>query len=264
MHEMGHILMNANEHYPAYNCTSIMGHSSGELAGNTGMCGSGSPSETLRTVQDHDRQDYLDIYGVKDAPDATYVQMSGATALVHYFEGSYLGGNGKTLHQELYNWIDRSTSGVDGTYNSYKSPGRKVSNSDDGTPVSDTYSEVPGSGSEWCMKRRGLAGGITSSQANYWGPLSRAYCVRQSSNGAGVFVASNRNNYVAFRVWNFSGAQINNVALLLDDNVTHVCDLPNLANNASAACFWWPGSSSGFVRLWYNWTEHGSIGYDSR
>jgi hypothetical protein len=99
------------------------------------------------------------------------------------------------------------------------------------------------------MKRRGRAGGITSAQPNYWGPYSRAYCIRQSYNGTGVFVASNHNDYVAFRVWNFSGAQINNVALLLNDNVTHVCDLPNLANGGSAVCFWFPGSSSGFVRL---------------
>jgi hypothetical protein len=198
----------------------------------------------------------------KDPPDAAYVQMSGAGTLAHYIEGSWLGGNGKTLHQELYNWIDRSTAGLGGTYSSYQSPGRKVANADDGTPEYDVYNDVPGSGSEWCMKRRGRAGGIASSQPNYWGPLSHAYCIRQSYTGTGVFVASNRNNYVAFRVWNYSGAQINNVALLLGDNVTHICDLPNLANNGSAACFWYPGGGSGFVRLWYNWTEHGPIGYD--
>jgi hypothetical protein len=71
MHEMGHVLLNAGEHYPTYDCTSIMGHSSGELAGGAGMCGGGTPAETLIGVQDHDRQDYLDIYGVKDTPDAT-------------------------------------------------------------------------------------------------------------------------------------------------------------------------------------------------
>ena len=65
-------------------------------------------------------------------------------------------------------------------------------------------------------------------------------------------------------MWNFSGAQINNVALLLNDNVKHVCDLPNLADGSSAVCFYWPGAGSGFVRLWYNWTEHGPIDYDVR
>jgi hypothetical protein len=261
MHEMGHVLMNAAEHYPDYDCTSIMGHSSGEAAGPAGMCGTGTPTETLIAVQPHDRQDYLDIYGVKDDPDAVYVQMLGANTLVHYFEGGWLGGNGHTIHEERYNWIDRSITGVDGTYSAYQSPGRKVATAEDGNPENDAYAEYPASGDEWCMKRSGRAGGITSSQPNFWGPKSHAYCIRQSYNGSGVFVASNRNDYVAFRVWNFSGAQINNVALLLNDNTTHVCDLPNIANNSSAACFWWPGSGSGFVKLWYNWTEHGPIGY---
>lgn len=264
MHEMGHVLMNAPELYPAYNCSSIMGHSSSESAGGAGMCGTGSVSETLITVQSHDRQDYLDVYGVKDAPDATYVQMLGSGTLVHYFEGSWFGGNGKTLHQERYNWIDRSTSGVGGAYSFYKSPGRKVAYADDGNPENDSYAEVPGSGAEWCMKRRGRAGGIASNQPNYWGPLSRAYCIRQSYGGSGVFVASNRNDYVLFQVWNYSGAQINNVALLLNDNVTRVCDLASIPNNTSTYCVWYPGNSAGFVRLWYNWSEHGPIGYDIR
>src|SRR3990172_5632127 len=101
--------------------------------------------------------------------------MLGSGTLVHYFEGSYYAenGDGRTVHQERYNWIDRSTSGVGGTYNSYQSPGRKVANVDDGNPENDAYAEVPGSGSEWCMKRRGRAGGITLAQPYYWGPLSR-------------------------------------------------------------------------------------------
>ena len=267
MHEMGHVLMHANEHYEGfggYNCTSIMGHSSIENEGSVGHCNTGVGSDVLVTIQNHDRTDYLDIYGVEDAPNATYVQMSGSGTLVHYFEGGYFGGNGKTLHQELYNWIDRSTSGVSGSYSSYQSPGRKVDDQDDTTPESDSYNAVPGSGNEWCFKRRGRAGGIGSSQPNYWGPFSKAYCIRQSYGGSGVFVASNRNDYVGFRVWNHSGAQINNVALLLDNGVTHVCDLPNLANGASAACLSSPSTGTGFVRLWYNWTEHGPIGYDAR
>lgn len=265
MHELGHVLMNTNEHYPTYNCTSIMGHSSIENAGNAGYCGTGTGVDIVRTVLQHDKDDFGNIYGVKDGPNAAYTQMSGSGTLVHYFEGSYFGGNGKTVHQELYNWIDRDPNGLFGNFVSYQSPGRQVDNSDNGTPHSDSYAEVPGSGQEWCFKRRGRAGALQSSHPNYWGPLSRAYCIARSGAGSGVFVASSRNDYVIFRVWNFSGAAINNVALLYDQSTVQVCSLGSIANNDSQYCFATGlGNSGGFLDLWYNWAEKDSIGYDSK
>ncbi len=222
MHELGHTLLNANEHYPAYDCTSIMGHSAIESSGSVGYCGSGVLPDILTTVQQHDIDDYASVYGIREAPDATYVQLFGSGTAVHYFEGGYLGGNGHTMHQEQYNWIDRSTTGVTGSYGNYTAGPRRTAYADDATPESDSFADVPGSGSEWCFKRRGRAGGVASNQPAYWGPYSHAYCLAQSSNGSGVYMASNRNNYAAFRVWNYSGATINNVALLLNDGVTHI------------------------------------------
>lgn len=86
----------------------------------------------------------------------------------------------------------------------------------------------------------------------------------QSYNGTRVFVASNRNDYVAFRIYNYSSSTINFVSLLLNDNSTHVCDFPDIPPNGSQVCFWYPGNSAGFVRLWYGFQEHGPIGYDAR
>jgi hypothetical protein len=116
LHELGHALLNANEHYPGtdneWNCTSLMGHSANEYAASGSYCTTGA---VLTIVQPHHLQDYRDAYGVKDAPNATYVQMLGSGWLVHYFEGGYLGGNGKTLHQELYNPPASPSVGTPGT-----------------------------------------------------------------------------------------------------------------------------------------------------
>jgi hypothetical protein len=121
MHEMGHVLFNANEHYPSYNCSSIMGHSSNEnsLIQGAGWCGQNNvvngnlPALVKTTVLGHDIVDYKDAFGQKDAPNATYVQMLGSGTLVHYFEGGYLGGSGRTVHQENSYVIDRSTTGYE-------------------------------------------------------------------------------------------------------------------------------------------------------
>jgi hypothetical protein len=145
MHEMGHVLYTANEHYPTYNCTSIMGH---------------CPSYT--TVSGHDIQDYKDAFGVEDAPNATYVQVLSGTQLRHFFEGGYLGGIGRTIHQERQYWVDRSTTGITGTYTTYKSVPRIINNTDDTTPNYVTYAEIPSQNGEWCLKIRGQAGGVES------------------------------------------------------------------------------------------------------
>ncbi len=252
MHEMGHVLLNANEHYPQYGCTSIMSHCATNI-----------------TVQQHDLDDFTNAYRMAEAPDAAYGQLTSSTNLRHFFEGSYWtagSGNGFTLHAESQYVMDRSTSGLGGAFGFYTSMPRIINNTDDGTPNSVDRSDVPSSGNEWCFKTRGESGAIPGTALYYhWGPQSRAYCLRQSYNGSGVFVVSSRNDYVTFRVWNYSSVSINNVALLLGDNVTHVCNLPDLAPNASTYCFWTgAGSGAGFVRLWYNLVEHGSIGYDIR
>lgn len=250
MHEMGHVLYNAGEHYnlPGYGCSgtpSIMNH-----------C-------LLTNVEADDVADYRSAYRIMDAPDATYVQMSGAGTLVHYFEGSYFGGNGRTLHQEQYSWIDRSTTGVSGSYLNYSGTVRQVSDVDDGVPISNSINDAPTGTQEWCFKRRGRAGGVVSSDPGYWGPYSRAYCIRRSGNG--VFIATNRNDYVVFRIWNYSGSTINFVSILLNDGTTHVCDLPDIPNGSSQYCFWTgAGASSGSVTLWYGWINRGTVGYDAR
>lgn len=90
MHEMGHVLYHANEHYPNDNCSSIMGHCT-----------------TYTTVSDHDKNDYRAAYRMKEAPNATYGRLTSSTNFRHYFEGGYLGGDGLTLHAERRYWIDR-------------------------------------------------------------------------------------------------------------------------------------------------------------
>ncbi len=260
MHEMGHALWTAAEHYnTGYNCQSIMGHCN---------------DPRIIDLQAHDIADYRSAYRIADAPDATYAQFtkSGSTIKTkHLFEGGYLGGNGRTLHAEQKYWFDRAIGSVTGTYDTYTSIPRIETNSDDTTPswfeIADLPSQGSGTSSEWCFKVRGEAGGVLTSDSGRFGPLSRAYCIanRGNGSGSGVFVASNRNDYVGFSVWNHSGAQINNVALLLNDGQTHICDLGSIANSASKWCVSTAlGAGSGFVVLWYNWANRGAIGYDAR
>lgn len=251
MHEMGHALYIAGEHYPgSYNCSSTMGHCNGAR---------------LTAVQSHDQDDFRSAFRMLDAPDAAYSQLTSSSNLRHFFEGGYFGGNGNTLHAEKLYWIDRATNGVTGSYQSYRSIARVVNNSDDTTPNYVTYG-VPSVNNEWCFKVRGETGGIADLGLTWhWGPFSRAYCVARSGAGSGVFVASNRNDYASFRIWNYSGAQINNVAILLAGSTTRICDFASIANNSSSsACFWYAGSPSGYLDVWYNWTKNDTIDYDAR
>lgn len=243
MHEMGHVLYHANDHYPAYNCTSIMGH-----------------CPTDYTVSGHDVQDYKDAFGVKDAPNATYGHIVTGTQIRHHWEGGYDGGDGLTIHQETKYWIDRAIGTVSGPYDTYKSVDRIASNSDDGSPNSITYAEIPGQGGEWCFKIRGQAGGLASGQANYWGPLSKAYCAARSNDN--VFTTSDRNGNVFFRVWNHSGATITSAKIWLYDN-TELCFLGSITNGSYKAC---SASVSGpaYANVYYNssfWPKD-TVGFD--
>lgn len=173
MHEFGHILYNAAEHYTGvnsnFNCSSIMGHCN---------------SAVLTTVQDHDKTDFSEAFRLKDAPDAAYAQQPSAGTIRHYFEGSYFGGAGRTLHAEKQYVIDRSTNGVNGTYGPYETVPRRADNSDDGTPNSADFSAVPSAGAEWCFKIRGETGAISNTASSFrWSPRSRAYCVASLDQG---------------------------------------------------------------------------------
>lgn len=261
MHEMGHALVNANEHYPAYNCTSIMGHSAAENAGSAGYCGTGTGTDILTAVTEHDKTDYRDAYGVKDTGDAAYVTMYGAGALVHYFEGGYLGGNGRTIHQEYENVVDRSTSGLGGQFFFYNAIGRRVDNSDNPWPESQAYVDVPAAGAEWCMTMRGHSRAVLNS----WGPTSKRYCIARSGAGSGVFVTSDRNGTATFRVWNFTGADITNVQLRTDPapgvQICYFGTVPNwsVSGNCSVTI-----AGPGYLTVWYNgsWIPLDTIGYD--
>ncbi len=185
--------------------------------------------------------------------------LSTGTQLKHHWEGGWLGGNGETIHQEQEYWLDRSTTGVGGTYNTYKSVDRIINNSDDTTPNTVTYSEVPAQGAEWCVKIRGQAGGIASSQPNYWGPLSKAYCVAR--DGANVFSRSDRNSDLWLRVSNFSGATITNVKFLVAGTFYVIGTVTN-GSAGSVAVSGVPGS--GTADLYYNnsWLPKDSVDYD--
>jgi hypothetical protein len=266
MHEMGHVIFHAGEHYPTYDCTSIMGHSAKEFSGAAGYCGTGLGSDVLTVVQSHDVSDYVSAYGVRETQDAIYVNMLGSATLVHYFEGGWYGGIGLTVHQEYENVIDRSTSNITGGYSFYHSIGRKVSNADDSTPENQSYGEEPGVNAEWCFKMHGHTHALASGAANEWGPYSHRYCIAHSGAGSGVFVTSDRNNGNAnFRVWNFSGAAIPNVQIRTQPSPgTQICNFGTINNNAvSATCSSGVGGP-GILDLWYNnsWVPLDTIGYD--
>lgn len=261
MHELGHILMTANEHHSNptnYNCQSIMGHSSPE-----NWAGTQCPA-VLMSPQSHDIVDFVTAYSVLDAPNATYATMYGSGTIVHWFEGGYGGGAGKTVHQERYNRITRSTAGLGGSYGYYLDGFRKVSNGDDSNPENDAIGRVPAAGAEWCFKRFGVA---YSANAGYEqaGPAAKIYCVARSGGGSGVFVTSNRNGNAEFRVANFSGATITNVQLRTDPPPgTRICyfgDIPN--NTVSGTCTSSIGGP-GYLTLWYNnaWVAQDTIGFD--
>lgn len=255
MHELGHVLYNAAEHYVApnggYNCSSIMGHCNNPV---------------LIDVQGHDITDFSNAYRMKDAPDAAYAKRASSTAANHFFEGSYFGGNGLTLHAEKRYVFDRATDGVNGTYGYNQETGRRVNNNNDGSPNSQQFSTMPGTNEEYCFKVTAETGAIANTaQSHRWSPPSRAYCIARSGAGDGVTVFSSRNDYVTFEVYNNSGSQINNVALLLDQAGAQICSFGSIANGSSAYCFATGlGSGSGFLDVWYNWSENDSIGYDAR
>jgi len=199
-----------------------------------------------------------------DAPNAAYGQLTTSSNLRHFFEAGYYtpDGNGLTLHAEKRYVFDRAVGSVSNPYNYYTETGRIVNNSDDTSP---NYIDgaVPGANAEWCFKSRGETGAIANTGEGYrWGPRSRAYCVARTN--ASVFTLSNRNDYVLFRVWNYSGSQRNAVALLLPGTTTRICDFGNVANGASPWCIWYPGNGSGYLDVWYDWQLQDTIGYDAR
>jgi len=252
MHEMGHVLYLAGEHYrTSYNCSSIIGHCN---------------SPRITQVQQHDKDDFSFAYRMIDAPNATYGQLTSSSNFRHFFEGRYLGGNGQTIHAEKQYWIDRSLSGLLGQFGTYSSVAKRVDNVDDTTPNSVNFTDLPSVNNEWCFKMRGETGAIANPGLSYrWGPYSRAYCV--AKYGSRVFIASNRNDWVGLRVWSYSGATIQNVTLTLDDaNQTLVCSLGSIVNGGSPACLVYLGNASGYVNLYYNnsWIRAGTVGYDGQ
>ncbi len=160
----------------------------------------------------------------------------------------------------------RATDYVNGQYSPDQETGRRVNNNNDGTPNSVDFSTMPGTNQEFCFKARGETGAIANTAESFrLSPPSRAYCIARSGAGSGVTVFSSRNDYVTFRIYNNSGSQINNVALLLDQSGTHICDFGSIANGSSAYCFATGlGSNPGFLDVWYNWSENDTIGYDAR
>jgi len=255
MHELGHVLYNAAEHYTGanggFNCSSIMGHCN---------------APTITTVQGHDITDFANAYRMKDAPDAAYAQRINNTTVRHFFEGSYFGGSGLTLHAEKRYVFDRATDGVSGTYTYDQETGRRIDNTNDGTPNSVDFATMSDVNQEYCFKARGETGAIANVAQSYrWSPQSRPYCIARSGAGSGVTVFSNRNNYVTFVVYNNSGNSINNVALLLDGTTTRICDFGSISNLSSAYCFATGlGSGAGFLDVWYNLVERDTIGYGAQ
>lgn len=276
MHEMGHVLRNASDHYPTYDCTSIMGHSSNENSspgsqGGAGWCGQGEvvdgplPALVKTTVLGHDVTDYVDAYGVEDDQNATYINMLGSATTVHYFEGGYLGGNGRAAHQEFENVIDRSTGGITGTYYFYYAVGRRVDNTDNTTPENQSFTAVPTTGSQWCFKIHAHAKGIKPGSATEWGPFSKRYCIARSGSGNGVFVTSDRNGTAKFRVWNFSGGTITNVQLRTAPSPgTQICAWSSVSNNSVSSTCSASISGPSFLNVWYNgtWEPLDTIDYD--
>lgn len=267
MHELGHVLMNAGDHYPNYNCSAIMGHSY-EDPGPAGQCGTGAGSDIIKSVQAHDINDYLAAYGIEDAPNAAYLSMYGSSTLVHWFEGGYEGGNGVTVHAEKYNRLEVSTTGLGGTYVISQNGPRKVDNQEDANPENDQYTDRPALNQEWCFRRLGRAGGIDSTEDGYYGPPSKQYCVAREGPGVGAFFTSDRNGYAHFRVWNFTGATMTNVQLRTNDSGGGIGDLicswSSIANNASSATCSVDLPGPGFLDIWYCCTlvDEGNLGYD--
>jgi hypothetical protein len=257
MHEMGHVLYNAGEHRDTeWNCSSIMGH-----------------CNNLKIVQPHDIEDYKDAYQVQEAPNATYVLIPSTTDATHYFEGGYQGGYGITLHQETDYWIDRSTTGVGGTYDTYVGLDRIVDNGDDDDdPKSwedpNTW-PVPWPNAEWCFKTRGQAGGVAESDPFRWGPQSKAYCESTAfypppgtCATSAVVTTTDRNGDVYFRVYNFSSRPITNVTITNSSNST-LCTIGSISPGHHDDCHK-SRSTSGTARVWWNgtWGYCDDIQYD--
>lgn len=242
---MGHALYNAGEHYPGGGCISIIDH-----------CQS-------QTITQHDKDDFSAAYRMIDAPNASYGQLTSSTNLRHFFEGAYYThGNGLTLHAEKRYVLDRAVNNVGGSYTFYKDYPRIINHTNDTTPNFKDEA-LPPSNTEWCFKMRGETEAIANTAEGYrWSPQSRAYCVARSSNS--VYSLSNRNDYALFRVWNYSGATINGLALLLPGTTTRICDFGNISNGSSPYCIWYAGNPSGYLEVWYNWQLQDTIGYGAR
>jgi len=180
----------------------------------------------------------------------------------HYFEGGYQGDIGYTSHQEKAYWIDMSSNGVNGTYNTYVGLDRIMNNTDDTTPNSwydSTAYPVPWPTAEYCFKNRAEAGGVSTSDYYHWGPQTKAYCISTATTPPPgtcgtykVVTTTDRNSNVYIRVYNFSGATITNVVVTRTDNST-ICPLGNISNNGSKTCSY-SVSGSGTVRIYYNGT----------
>ena len=210
----------------------------------------------------HDIEDYKNAYQVQEAPNATYVLIPSTTDATHYFEGGYQGGIGYTSHQERDYWIDRSTSGVNGSYSTYVGLPRIVNNtnSDDTTPnswVDPAAYPVPWPNAEWCLKTRGRSGGVATPDPYYWGPKSKAYCVSTAflpppgtCGTSAVVITSDRTGQAHFRVYNFSDNPLSNVTVTKTNN-TILCSLGSISSGGSKPCDK-SLSGSGTVRLYYN------------
>jgi hypothetical protein len=240
-----------------------MGHS-GPYGGLAGSCGSGTSGETLQQVKDDDKQDYRDALGVEDSADAVWVQ-PGYGQLVHFFEGGYLGGNGRTVHQEFEYVFDRAPSGgVNGEYSYYATAGRKVDNADNTSPENHAVNGFPPLNGEWCFKVHGHSKAIAPGTAGEWGPFSKRYCVARSGSGTGVFVTSDRNGKAHFRVANFSGATITNVQLWTGYPGSQQCVFGNVPDGTITGTCSRTLSGTGTLTVWYNgtWVPLDTISYD--
>lgn len=262
MHEMGHVLYYAGEHYgTSWNCSSIMGH-----------C-----NETrITTVQPHDIEDYKAAFEVREGPDAAYMTVPNISHATHSFEGGYLGSWALTSHQEKAYWIDISTSGPNGPWATYVGLDRIVNNDDNGDSPgvrphswADTHTyPLPWPNAEWCFTVRGESGGVDVSNYYRWGPRSKAYCVSTAftpppgtCGTSSVITTTDRNGNVYFRVYNFSGSTISNVTVTKTDNST-LCALGNITSGNHKECNK-SLSASGTVRIYYNntWGYCDSIKY---
>jgi len=263
MHEFGHALYNSAEHYPDYNCSSIMGHSGPNPGGPAGSCLDENGKVVILTdVQDHDKDDYRAAYRVLDTADATYLQI-GFGALIHYFEGGYQGGNGRTVHQEFEYVIDRASGSIDNPYSFYSSTGRRVDNEDDANPESHIVSGFPPTNGEWCFKLHGHSKAVAAGSPGEWGPFSKRYCIARSGSGTGVLVTSDRNGQAHFKIANFTGATITNAQLRSGNPGNQICYFGDVADSTIEGCSV-TISGPGALSIWYNgsWVPVDWIGYD--